>query len=288
MTFVENQREATDTFKWLNARKEQVVLIHYSCESFYNSEDGRTPRITSIACRNFGSGQTRSFSIHQVSELSKFAGVDAWDAHDDIEKVLLYQFFQFVQEHVAHAQWVHWNMRDINYGFPAIEHRYKVLGGTPGEIPGEKKHDLARLFVARFGKRYAGHPRLESIMKINKITDKDFLSGKDEAYAFKDRKFLALHQSTLRKVDVLSSLLEAAVSGTLKTNARLWDVHGGSLRLVWEKYLWTPVGKFVSLLLIVLGLVKWINPEAKTQVAGWIQSFWAESQAEDSDTSGGE
>ena len=111
-------------------------------------------------------------------------------------------------------------------------------------------------------------------MKTNKITDKDFLSGKDEAYAFKDRKFLALHQSTLRKVDVLSSLLEAAVSGTRKTKAGFWDVHGGSIRLVWEKCLWTPVGKLLSLLLIVLGLVEWINPDAKTQVAGWLQSFW--------------
>ncbi|WP_173487730.1 hypothetical protein, partial [Aliiroseovarius sp. xm-m-354] len=213
MSFVESQREALKQFRFLHERKDQVILIHYSCESFYDSEGGRTPRVTSIACRNFGSGQTRSFSIHQVSELPKFSDVDAWDSYDDIEKELLSQFFSFVRDHVTHASWVHWNMRDINYGFQAIEHRFEVLGGEPVKVPDEKKYDLARMFVARYGKRYAGHPRLESIMRINKITDKDFLSGKDEAYAFKDRKFLALHQSTLRKVDVISSLLEAEVSG---------------------------------------------------------------------------
>ncbi len=254
----------------LHQKREQVILIHYSCESFYDSEDGRTPRITSIACRNFGSGQTRSFSIHQISELPKFSGVDAWDNYDVIEKELLDQFFAFVREHAAHTLWVHWNMRDINFGFQAIEHRYKVLGGTPSIIPDEKKFDIARMFIAKYGKRYAGHPRLESIMKINKITDKDFLSGKDEAYAFKDRKFLALHQSTLRKADVISSLLESEISGKLKTNANLWDVHGGSARLIWDKYIWTPLGKIVSVTLVILVFVEWYRPNAKHEFSAWI------------------
>ncbi|MBD8891273.1 hypothetical protein [Roseibium litorale] len=281
MSFVENQRVAQQRFSLLHQKKDQVILIHYSCESFYDSEDGRTPRITSIACRNLGSAQTRSFSIHQVSELPKFSGVDAWDNYDNIEKELLDQFFAYVQEHVAHALWVHWNMRDINYGFQAIEHRYKVLGGTPTEIPDERKYDLARMFVARYGKRYADHPRLESIMKINNITDIGFLSGKDEAYAFKDRKFIALHQSTLRKVDVISSLLEAEISGHLKTNAKWWDVNGGSARLVWEKYIWTPAGKAVSALLIILALVEWYNPDAKHDFATWIKNI-ADNNTENS------
>ncbi|MEA5163001.1 hypothetical protein U5903_19635, partial [Cereibacter johrii] len=273
LSFVESQRAAKQQFSLLHRKKDQVILIHYSCESFYDSKDGRTPRITSIACRNFGSGQTRSFSIHQISELPKFAGKDAWDIYDEIEKELLDQFFDYVRAHVAHALWVHWNMRDINYGFQAIEHRYEVLGGAPVEVPDEKKFDLARMFVARYGKRYAGHPRLESIMKINKITDKDFLSGKDEAYAFKDRKFLALHQSTLRKADVISSLLEAEIAGHLKTKAKWWDVHGGSARLAWEKYIWTPGGKVVSALVIILALTEWYNPNAKHDFAAWVGGF---------------
>lgn len=270
---MDNQRAAQQQFLLLNQKKDQVILIHYSCESFYDSENGRTPRITSIACRNFGNAQTRSFSIHQVSELPEYSSVDPWDNYDDIEKELLRQFFSYVREHVAHAHWVHWNMRDINYGFQAIEHRYKVLGGDTVEIADERKYDLARLFVARYGERYSDHPRLESIMKLNKITDKGFLSGKDEAYAFKDRKLLALHQSTLRKVDVISSLLESELLGRLKTKASWWDINGGSLRLVWEKYVWTPVGKLVSGLLIILALTEWYNPNAKHDFGAWASGF---------------
>jgi hypothetical protein len=28
-------------------------------------------------------------------------------------------------------KYLHWNMRDINYGFAAIEHRHRVLDGSP-------------------------------------------------------------------------------------------------------------------------------------------------------------
>lgn len=273
MSFVEQQRIAEKQFLTLSGKRDQVILIHYSCESFYDTQNGRTPRITSIACRNFGSAQTRSFSIHQISELPEFQACDAWENFDRIERALLDNFFEYVREHAAHALWVHWNMRDINYGFPAIEHRYKVLGGSPVEVPDGKKYDLARMLVAKYGKRYAGHPRLESIMKINGITDKDFLSGKDEAYAFKDHKFGALHRSTLRKVDVISSLLEAEVSGILKTQAKFWDVHGGSARLIWEKYIWTPAGKLVGALVLALGLVEWIYPDAKHEFAAWLRSL---------------
>ncbi len=269
MRFSEVQRQAKSTLTDLGAKKDQVIIIHYSCESFYDSEGGRTPRITSIACRNYSDGQTRSFSIHQISELPEFAGVDPWDEYDSIERRLLDKYFEFVGQHITHGQWVHWNMRDINYGFPAIEHRYEVLGGTPTRVPDDRKHDLARLLVGRYGKRYAGHPRLQSIMKLNKITDKDFLSGAEEADAFKNRRFLALHQSTLRKVDVVSSLLDAATAGTLKTNAPFWDLHGGSIRLIWEKYVWTPIGRTVSGLLAILALVEWIFPNAKSTVAEW-------------------
>lgn len=250
-----------------------MILIHYSCESFYDSEEGRTPRITSIACRNYATGQTRSFSIHQISELPQFRGKDAWDNYDEIERVLLEQFFEYVRAHVAFGLWAHWNMRDINYGFQAIEHRFEVLGGEPVAVPDERKFDLARMFVARYGKRYASHPRLESIMKLNKITDQDFLSGKDEAYAFKDRKFLSLHQSTLRKVDVLSSLLEEQINGSLKTSATIWDEHGGSIRLIWEKYVWTPLGRIISALIIVLALIEWYNPNAKHDFGAWLSSI---------------
>lgn len=278
MTFIDRQRAAKRDLVRLQERPDQVFIVHYSCESFYDTEDGRTPRITSIACRNYGTGQTRSFSIHQVAELPNFQGVDPWERYNDIEEVMLSEYFEFVRENVAHSMWVHWNMRDINYGFAALEHRFKILEGQPAVIPDEKKFDMARILVARYGKRYAGHPRLESVVKNNRITDRDFLSGKDEAYAFKDRKFTALHQSTLRKVDIISNILDLASSGSLKTNASIWDKHGGSARQIWEKYIWTPGGKVVSTVIVVLALVEWVHPNVKTEVAMWVSEVFSGSQ----------
>jgi hypothetical protein len=50
---------------------EHTVVIHYSCESFYERDNPRSPRVTSIAVRNLDSGQTKSFSIHLVAERRK-------------------------------------------------------------------------------------------------------------------------------------------------------------------------------------------------------------------------
>jgi hypothetical protein len=67
------------------------------------------------------------------------------------------EFFRFVKVHKS-FNWVHWNMRDLNYGFEAIENRYKVLGGKPIIIEDDKKFDLARLLIDIYGVRCMGHP----------------------------------------------------------------------------------------------------------------------------------
>ena len=58
-------------------------VIHYSCESFYDRPNGASPRITSIAVRKLDSGQTLSFSIHQVAEQQGVA-FDQIGAHYDL------------------------------------------------------------------------------------------------------------------------------------------------------------------------------------------------------------
>ena len=131
-------------------------------------------------------------------------------------------------------------MRDVNYGFAAIEHRSRVLGGTPVQVSEDRKFDLSRALVDLYGVGYIGHPRLEKLLEKNKITAKDFLTGKQEADAFDNKEFVKLHQSTLRKVDCLANLFERALNGTLKTNATWTDRHGFSLAAVgeWAKEHW--------------------------------------------------
>ncbi len=222
----------------LFAAPEHTVVVHYSCESFYERDNPRSPRVTSIAVRNLDSGQTTSFSIHLVAE--RQGVLDSIGNHyDALEREMLISFFDNLRTK-SHCKWMHWNMRDANYGFEALENRLLALGGQPVALDERNRYDLSRILVGMFGNSYIGHPRLEKLMTLNKITARDFLTGQQEADAFVAQEFVKLHQSTLRKVDVLANIAERAHNGSLKTLATWWERHGRSLMAIgeWLKEHW--------------------------------------------------
>lgn len=59
------------------------------------------------------------------------------------QKSMLRGFFQWLHKY-KDCRFLHWNMRDENFGFLALEHRFRVLGGKPVGLPDDKKVDLAR------------------------------------------------------------------------------------------------------------------------------------------------
>jgi hypothetical protein len=206
-----------------------VWVIHYSCESFYDRPNGASPRITSIAVRTLASGQTFSFSIHQIAEQRRVPFGEIEEHYDTLERQMLDAFYGHVGSYKG-MKYLHWNMRDINYGFAAIEHRYRVLGGDPITVDDDKKLDLARLLIDIYGVEYTGHPRLATLLAKNSIEPLDFLTGAQEAAAFENRNFVGLHQSTLRKVDVIANVAGRAHDRQLKTNTTWWEMHGGRCR----------------------------------------------------------
>lgn len=225
---IRQRREAKKDLSRIFEAPDNVCVIHYSCESFYDRNDGTSPRVTSIAARNLRSGQTSSFSIHQVAERDEEIAIDAISQnYDSLERQMLKEFYEFVGSR-QNVLWLHWNMRDVNYGFQALEHRYRVLGGqNVSEIQESNKIDLARVLIALYGVRYIGHPRLTKLVELNKITDMGFLGGNDEASAFENGNYVGLHQSTLRKVDVMANIAHRVVDGTLKTQAKRREIYGG-------------------------------------------------------------
>ena len=229
---------------------EHTVVVHYSCESFYDRENNpRSPRVTSLAIRNLDTGQTKSFSIHLVAE--RRGWLDGIDQHyDQLELEMLNDFFAAARER-QHCKWLHWNMRDANYGFEALENRVRALGGAPFVVPEDKRVDLSRLMVAFYGTGYIGHPRLEKLMEKNHITARDFLNGAQEAAAFENKEFVKLHQSTLRKVDVLANLAGRAHAGDLQTLASWWEVNGRTFKAAaeWLQEHWAvkAIAAFITL-----------------------------------------
>ena len=141
---------------------------------------------------------------------------------------MLEEFYSFVSQNQS-SYWIHWNMRDINYGFLAIAHRYRVLGGEPATIPESHLYDLASKLIDIYGGAYVSHPRMERLMEISHISGKDALSGKEEAQAFEKQEYVKLHLSTLRKVDVIHAIADRELDGTLRTNVRTRDILGTSI-----------------------------------------------------------
>lgn len=259
-------RERSKCRKRLNEIYDEAInayLIHYSCESFY-APDGHSPlanstRVTSIAVRNLKSGQTKTWSIHksaelknQLNNLSELIRTNTplvsqgqnpekpqrippnrlSDILNPLELDMLQGYFSFLQNH-SESVYTHWNMRDDNYGFSALEHRFRILGGNPVTLQDNKKFDLARELITLYGKRYATHispkgrkGRLMSIIELNKIADKDALQGAEEAAAFVNGEFIKLQQSTLRKVDILSNIFDRTHDKSLKTDASFIDRYG--------------------------------------------------------------
>ncbi|MHC5769729.1 MAG: hypothetical protein ACYTXI_29795 [Nostoc sp.] len=255
---VQKHRQAKGKLAELMSKADDVIVIHYSCESFYDRLDGSSPRITSIAVRNLESGQTTSFSIHQVAERKGFSAIALEQHYDDLEKLMLDEFYNYVRHHASHI-WLHWNMRDINYGFPAIAHRYKVLKGEPEEISESKLVDLSRLLIAIYGIIYIQHPRLNSLLENNSITYRDFLDGKGEADAFIKKQYVKLHQSTLRKVDVLANIVERAANDSLKTNSSSKDIYGNYIialiELIKENPVISGMVGLISFVSAVIGII---------------------------------
>lgn len=258
---IKTHRKAKNIINGFYDNDFNCLLIHYSCESFYDIKDGKTPRITSIAIKYLNTAQTKSFSIHKVAELKQISIDQINESYDQLEKEMLKGFYKFVEEHKDY-KWIHWNMRDINYGFEALKYRATILGTKTYDIKDENKFDLARLLIDKYGKGYSNHPRLSSILEMNKISPKHWLNGDEEAKAFDDKEYVKLHQSTLAKVDAIENILKMTAEEDFKTKSKLRDIYGlnpqGIFELAKDHWLYGLILVVFSTVLGIL-ITYWIN-----------------------------
>ena len=81
-----DHEDAVRILKEIEKNPSNYLFIHYSCESFIDIKDGRTPRITSIAIRHIKTGQTESFSLHKVAEQAGESIDKLHERYDIIER----------------------------------------------------------------------------------------------------------------------------------------------------------------------------------------------------------
>ena len=103
---IQERKKALRKLDEIMSNPEHVIVIHYSCESFYNRPDGSSPRITSIAAANLASEQTNSFSIHQVAERQGIPLERISEHYNELERVMLDEFYEYVRAHTGY-KWLH-------------------------------------------------------------------------------------------------------------------------------------------------------------------------------------
>lgn len=234
--------------KAIKSNAENFYVIHYSCQSLYDDNAQLSPRITSIVVSNYGSGEEISFSTHAIAEELGLAREDVEQNFSRVELQLIEDFNDFIRGR-RDKYWIHWNMRNLTYGFEHISHRYRALGGSrPVDIPIERRLNLNDLLARHFGKDYAKHPKLHSLMEMNGGIHRYFLTGSQEVEAFERREFIRMYNSAQCKVGFLVSVVRRWSSGRLRTDSRGFGI---ALDRIFE----SRAVKVIALVGTVLGVV---------------------------------
>ncbi|MGX9961785.1 hypothetical protein ACVFYP_00605 [Roseomonas sp. F4] len=209
-----------DFIRTLRKNPEKFTVIHYSCQNLNDENEGLSPRITSIGVCHYQTDQTVSFSAHSVAEELGIPRGEVRERFDEVERRLLSNFYALVRDR-REGYWVHWNMRNLVYGFEHLSHRYAVLTGENAPtIPAEKRINLNEMLIDRYGPDYAAHTRMKSLMELNGGIPRHFLTGPEEVEAFENNEFLNLHNSTLSKVGYFRWVIKEFLKGSLKTASR--------------------------------------------------------------------
>jgi hypothetical protein len=203
--------------------------------------------------------QTISFSIPQVAERNHIEGSQIEELYAFLEKELLEEFYNFIKPyHQNGFTWLHWNMRNAQYGFEALEHRYKVLDGDPVVILQSQRLDLSQIVRDIYGRDYIGKPHLFNLIKRNALLVNDILSGEDEAKAFENGEYMRMHQSTLSKVHAIGSIARLSYEGGLKTDAHPAAVYGWWLTAMIEGVTDHWLFKFLGFIALLITFISFV------------------------------
>lgn len=203
------------------SRGESLAVVHYACQSFYEAKD-YPPAIGAIAIYDLQATEVLAFSRSDAPP-----GIEG----DDRELDLLRRFYDELSGRLdTHV--LHWNMNRPEYGFRAIETRYRYLTGeSPKVAAPHAVSDVDGLIASQFGNDYAPHGKLESIARLNGLDMRSFLSGRVEADRFKSGDWTALTRSTASKAKIIGELFTLLAQGNLITADSAGQIPFGSVGL---------------------------------------------------------
>jgi hypothetical protein len=187
---------------------QEVIAVHYACESLGEAKD-HPPAVSCIGVANLNNGTRQAFSLADIPSETEVA---------TREIGLLDRFYAYLAEHERSVV-LHWNMNSSTYGFEALRNRYRYLTGKESaQSPSEHLlYDLDDIIGDEYGETYVRHPKFYNLAMLNEIGLFSFLQGKDEATRFKGGDFGAIAASVTTKARVILDILQALLSGRLRT-----------------------------------------------------------------------
>jgi len=232
----DRHKKAKKQISTIIEKYENYRIIHYSCQSFSRVENGQSAIITSVAIYSCVSDTTVSFDIQSVAERLQIEYYDINKKIKQIETEMLKDFFDYIKQD-RQLIYLHWNMRDSQYGFQALSNRFSVLTGKKPEyeIPVNNQLNIARLLEDYYGFNYVADPKMKNIVVRNpEIKPKFMLDGLEEANAFDEGRYNDLHKSTLSKVRLFNNILILTSDRKLKVSTSRLKAFGVSPQVIFE------------------------------------------------------
>jgi hypothetical protein len=206
--------------------RKRYNVIHYLTVPWDVSPCG-TPAPLVIGVLNLATRERRTFGVLQAAELRGLGPADIPANLPTLERDMLDGFYSFARGG-GRRRWLNWNMRDAVFGFEALAHRHRMLGGSPVDIPFARQTNLAAVLISALTERYAGDPRLEKIAEKNGLSMLDFLGRHEEGEAFRAGHYQRLQRSLWRKIDIIARVFELFLTKQLLHDG---EEQGGCLLL---------------------------------------------------------
>lgn len=195
-------------------RGEATVVIHYASGNFYLAKD-HPVEIICISVVDIGDYNTISFSQADYN----------FETADERERALLIAFYEYLGAR-QDVRIVHWNMNNADYGYVAINARYRWLfeESPPASFPTTRMLDLDSVIEAQYGEGYAPHPKLKNLAALNKLSQRYWLQGADEPAKASTGDLAAVQRSTSEKARAVARLARLLLDGDLATQESVGDI----------------------------------------------------------------
>jgi len=223
-------KKLKDILRDLTKCDTDILVIHYACTDIKKEE----VQITCISVGDYKTKNTDTFSRRGFSE-----------------KELLSKFFEFIKSK-SNICITGWNLKDITYGFPVLQRRYRELNGEDIQIKFQNI-DIDDMIEQEYGKEYVPHKpsgKMFNLFGVNRISRQYFLPGKDEAEKGEAGEYRPIELSSNTKVRGFMDVLDLIIDNRLMTtNSIKSKIH----RLI-DKILDSTFYKAIGLFLTALTL----------------------------------